>query len=411
MADMDLIYVHVVHRHGERTPVKKRLGRAGIPPVWNMCSAAKNFYATVLESTGELAPKPLNFERYVQSEERKGVRTIPDGACLSGELTDKGRMTTSELGKRLRSEYVLKQGLLEPGMNPDALYLRSSNMSRTIESLQEVLHGLYPLTTRPPNTKPKVVIRDIFEENLFPNTTYCKRLRDLDRGFADAAAKIYNPKLKDIQEKLSPYVDEIRVDGHPRLSGILDTVNAAKGNGLKLPPEFDEQTIRRIEEAVVFEWFSGYLKSEEYKRLAAGRLATEIKDIIVAKAQDKNSVKPLKMSIYSAHDTTLASLLLSFGWFDWRWPTFTSYLTLELWKDKNVSIVAKYFPFFAKQSTYVRTSYNGKPVVLERCKIPGGHRIANGKADESMCTLAAFSAIVEELRIKDWEQECERKPT
>lgn len=43
-----------------------------------------------------------------------------------------------------------------------------------------------------------------------------------------AACDKYNPKLAALDEKVSSYIDgnPVRIDGHPRASGILDTVRA-----------------------------------------------------------------------------------------------------------------------------------------------------------------------------------------
>lgn len=98
-------------------------------------------------------------------------------------------------------------------------------------------------------------------ENLLPNTFGCARLRNLDRAFADFAAKIHNPSLEPLDSKLAPICGGAvpRVDGHPRLNGILDTVKAASAHGIKVDPVFTEpQIAETLEKAVCAEWFSGY---------------------------------------------------------------------------------------------------------------------------------------------------------
>lgn len=80
-------------------------------------------------------------------------------------------------------------------------------MSRTIESLQQVIVGLYPLSTRPPTYRADINIRNMTEESLLPNTFSCKRLRDLDKQFARAAALAWNDTLKPLDKKLSKYID------------------------------------------------------------------------------------------------------------------------------------------------------------------------------------------------------------
>jgi acid phosphatase len=66
--------------------------------------------------------------------------------------------------------------------------------------------------------------------------------------------------LEKLDPKLSKYLDgnPIRVDGHPRASGVLDTVRAAIAHGIKVPAEFNEPAVMDVlEKAVVKEWFEG----------------------------------------------------------------------------------------------------------------------------------------------------------
>ena len=51
-----------------------------------------------------------------------------------GELTDKGRQTTLELGQRLRQLYVDQLGFMPKILvDPDMIYLRATPMSRALE--------------------------------------------------------------------------------------------------------------------------------------------------------------------------------------------------------------------------------------------------------------------------------------
>lgn len=68
---------------------------------------------------------------------------------MLGELTDLGRASTHLIGSRLRDLYINKLGFLPDTLNPAdeaMVYFRSTNMSRTVESLQSVIRGLLPQT-------------------------------------------------------------------------------------------------------------------------------------------------------------------------------------------------------------------------------------------------------------------------
>ncbi|KAG2144549.1 hypothetical protein DEU56DRAFT_712959, partial [Suillus clintonianus] len=55
-------------------------------------------------------------------------------------------------------------------------YFRSTNIARTIESLQHIVHGVYPPSACAPGTIPSIIIRNGVDENLVSNTLACKRL-------------------------------------------------------------------------------------------------------------------------------------------------------------------------------------------------------------------------------------------
>jgi len=91
--------------------------------------------------------------------------------------------------------------------NTEEVYLRSSNRTRTIESLQQVIHGLFPLNKQGQFFVPHIcvrfvlvvrcrsagltcVIRNKRDENLYPNTSACQRLNTLMEEFAKGGVSV-----------------------------------------------------------------------------------------------------------------------------------------------------------------------------------------------------------------------------
>jgi acid phosphatase len=178
-------------------------------------------------------------------------------------------------------------------------------------------------------------------ENLLPNTYSCSRLRRLDEEFSKLAASIHNPQLALLDDRLSPHLEGAlpRVDGHPRLSGILDTVRASKAHGIPIPSVFeDKDVVDKVEQAVVAEWYIGYQAEDvamrqQYRRLAMGRFLNDLSSRLNEKASNPST--PLKLAVYSAHDTSLAGLLSTLDVFDNHWPAFTASFGLELFKERQ----------------------------------------------------------------------------
>ncbi|EUC61005.1 histidine acid phosphatase [Rhizoctonia solani AG-3 Rhs1AP] len=204
-SNLQLKQVHVYVRHGERTPVGIRMSEppASIPAFWNACRTARKFKAAVMG--GDNATEGVEILRL--SERSDGY--AQEGECLPGELTDIGRKSTLQLGAELRKTYVERLGLLPDTLNSHkTAYFRSTNMPRTIESLQQVLHGLYPTSKIQQGFAPHIRTRHPNTENLIGNTIGCGRLAELALAFNLAAAKDNNPKLEQFDSKLSKSSEE-----------------------------------------------------------------------------------------------------------------------------------------------------------------------------------------------------------
>lgn len=320
-----------------------------------------------------------------------------DGICDMGALTDLGRATTFALGQRLRHLYVNRLAFLpatfpgpsqtsssggsETGTRATAVtaagfYLRSTPVPRTIESLQQMFTGLYPPETGalagetlPPMT---ILTRAPPEETLYPNDSNCRRLSALARAFAQRAADRHNggddlafvtsrigkwmppppPHMRSANSSSTPQA--VAVDSRPRVTGIMDTVNAtlAHGPATRLPPEFYEPRVRRALERVASEeWFAGYRESEEYRRLGIGALLGDIVGRMVVRAEadaqappgsiskvicERRTKEPITFGLSACHDTTLAAVLASIGALpEGEWPPFTSHIAVELFRHRE----------------------------------------------------------------------------
>lgn len=163
--DLQLQLVQVLLRHGERSPVSARFQNAGLQAFWPYCSAARRMVSATREANSS-DWTPLQWRRRLETFDNddgptlaRGPRGEVDDVCNLGELTDKGRETTSQLGTRLRTLYVDQLQFL-PSMihNTDFIYLRATPIPRALESLQEVFLGMYPPNSRASSCPPPTII-------------------------------------------------------------------------------------------------------------------------------------------------------------------------------------------------------------------------------------------------------------
>ncbi|KAH7144046.1 histidine phosphatase superfamily [Dactylonectria macrodidyma] len=474
--------VQILLRHGERTPITARFRNAGLPAFWPYCSAVRRLTSPVLDPADGGSGKiqsltTLQWQRRLEtfgSDDAAVVATGPaaelDAICDMGMLTDRGRETTTLLGRRLRNLYVDQLGFLPPTLADGApIYLRATPVPRALESLQQALYGLYPPASRSPDlSAPTILIRSPADETLFPNDGNCRRFAALARAFAQRAASRWNDTddMAFLTKRLGRWMPDesprVAVDARPRLSGLMDTINAtaAHGPATRLPKEFYEPEVKRIMEKIgVEEWYAGYKESQEYRALGIGGLLGDVVARMVGSAEhssadgeyeldsNKGPAPPVRFGMSGCHDTTLAGALASLGAYDTdAWPPFTSHIAIELFrragqdasapatstpapKSSRLSSVFGWVtgsgsgtspgsppPGIGRKKTpdltdaekarldgyYVRLRYNDNPVTIPGCKPVGKHL----EGDESFCTLEAFKAIVDKFTPVNWKQQC-----
>lgn len=464
--ELQLQLVQVLLRHGERTPVSPRFQNAGLAAFWPYCAVARSMVSATLEAK-DTDWSSLHWRRRIETFGKddgpviaSGPRGEIDAICNLGELTDRGRETTSALGKRLRHLYVDQLGFLPQTLdNPDILYLRATPVPRALESLQQAFWGMYPASHRSPALPPVTIItRAPADETLFPNDGNCRRFAQLSRAFAQRTADRWNDTSdmeylnKLISKWMPEYSKKVAVDSHPRLSGIMDTINSTISHGpeTRLPKEFYDPKGREIIDKIgVEEWFSGYTESQEYRSLGIGGLLGDVVSRMVGSAEHNANDgqfevsgsgagsggrgTAIRLGLSGCHDTTLAAALSSLGAFDGeKWPPYTSHIAFELFRAREPKIKEERIPeslqatepkkgwfeqIFSFKPTkagvnnagiarrridelkesersklddyYVRIRYNDKVMSVPGCKLPGNHF----EGDETFCTLVCQQTI------------------
>jgi len=166
--------------------------------------------------------------------------------------------------------------------------------------------------------------------------------------------------LNSLIGKWMPSGSRVQVDSHPRLSGIMDTVNSTLGHGpeTRLPAPFYDPRAREIIDRIgVEEWFSGFKENNEYRKVGIGSLAGDIVARMVGSVERRGNdglleicgkdgklgagrggEKDIKFGMSGCHDTTLAGLLSSLGCFEGEnWPPYTSHVALELFRQADTA--------------------------------------------------------------------------
>ena len=184
-----------------------------------------------------------------------------------------------------------------------------------------------------------------------------------------------------------PSQQRVAIDSSPRLHGIFDTINAslaADDLRVRLPEEFyDKRAHAVMEQVLLDEEYAGYKENDEYRRLGIGDLLGQLARSMAAKAKMHRGPD---MALYACHDSTLAASLTAldaWGEKGWQWPPYTSTLTLELFRAKDLPQGDGERSEGEVGEHFVRLRYNGTPMRIASCQLPERPWGAEG----GFCTL------------------------
>ncbi|KAK9449143.1 histidine phosphatase superfamily [Limtongia smithiae] len=416
--------VQLLFRHGERTPVHRSLqqwDKWGFPVFWPLCDSARFSMAGVVNPrVGHVTSFP--YEREIETETSASpfsklfTNAGASGLCLEGQLTDKGRLSGFKLGEHLRALYIDKLAFLPREFTDQSdVYLRSTYVLRSLETMYELFAGLYPFTA---NTVvvPKIHERFTFEETLYPPHR-CARLQELRVAFVAAAAEKWDPILAAhptaaLQHLLtSPNATiSVRDEARDNAWALLDTYASAHAHRVTTPPAFADPKVSNIlARAAIESEFAGYARNPEMRTLGMGRFFAEVLTRMtigdIVRSQNDGEIDKMlsrtpgkvvyrkipKLALYAAHDSSVGAILETLGAFDRKWINFTSHITFEQFEERA-----------AKKQQYVRVLHNGRPLALPFCAPAEAHR----GEDVEMCTMAAFTKFVQSVTPADHAAEC-----
>lgn len=154
------------------------------------------------------------------------------------------------------------------------------------------------------------------------------------------------------------------------------------------------------ENAIVYEWFNAY-SSRQFAQLAMGRLWGDLLERFRARVRDPSA--KLKLALYGCHDTTLGGMLKSLGCYDDKWPAFTSYISVELFKREVPSTkptsskgwlhsvgIGHRPQTVSDDDAFVRLRYNSQDVRIPGCAAPGDHLEGS---DGTVCTCERVALL------------------
>ena len=360
-----LVQVHVVIRHGDRSPM---YGVGGI-------DLKEKLH---LDCTLDSVPNTQNnsdFQNYKSTMEAIWQDAQADSTalmygiypkektCMGAQLTGIGAAQHLSNGINFKRTYIDKHQLLQPNFNASEIHIRTTSCARTYQSAIAFLYGFLPKFDF---SKLKIFTGDL------PN--FCTSTKNKSRGSSCTCSAVttYDQKAQretrrkrknsKLYTRLNSELSELTgtpVDKLTWISSILDYLNGYICHSLPFPCYSEsgkcftwplvgrmwnyKDTYMSKVEAINYSY-------KKYSRLYIHPLLREIAKRMGRVVRRKDTVK---FVLYSGHDMTVTPLTTALGFNEGLHPPFASRVVFELYK---------YLATNSTQGYFTRYLYNGKDV-------------------------------------------------
>ncbi|XP_044729337.1 venom acid phosphatase Acph-1-like [Chrysoperla carnea] len=326
-----------------------------------------------------------------------------------GELTNLGKKRMFEVGKKLRKRY---EKFLSDTYTPEKVKVITTNINRTKMTAQLVCAGLFPPSCKEKwdnilNWQPIPYSYSSLSHNMLVSPIHgCESFRQLYR---EVEKSQYGQEIYQKFDSIFRYLEEKSGISPFRIMNAFHlymVLTAEESFGLVLPEWTKEVFPEPLNEIACYQYLlQNYNLSMKQKTtgkaLVSGSIDSSVsgsmKDIIVNIIKyyslitgaflselindfDKkiNNESKLKFILYSAHECSIANLLIILNLFDLKVPNYGSYVALELREHNNEHFIQIYY----------QNSENEEPKLL---KIP--------EFDES-CRYDLFKTYLSKYIIK-----------
>ncbi len=323
-----------------------------------------------------LAPPSLHSE----------VSSLQGNAWPQGfrQLTVRGMKQMYYLGELLRLRYVTHTypGFIAGNYTKAQVYMFSTNDDRTLMSAQVLLAALFPPEGKwkfreslnwqpvPVHTRPRT--EDILLSGHVADLPTYHELRKRDYQTEESVA--LEKEHQKFFRKLENFTGMEKVD-LTNIRVIGDTIFAEHTSGYGFPEWLQPGELESLKKLATH-LFSFAFNTPEKLQLIASTWVGKVRNDILGKMAGDPTLNQSKLFLYSAHGTTVATMMSAFGVWDGIIPNCASAFLIELFSDEDGYFV---------QMSYRSDTYSSDihPIPVPGC---GGN---------TQCSLEEFQALTE----------------
>jgi acid phosphatase len=331
-----LRHIQVVTRHGARTP------RRSWFPVSNRGSWICD---SDVAYAGRIEAVPLIHPRRIRTLLDPRLADFPPN-CLLGELTVEGMDQHFRLGAAYRKWLVDELQFLSPELDPAEICARSTSLDRTFRSALSFMHGLYE-----PRTFDEVLPISTGTNSFDAMRLHGRFCGDLNGVLHDfAVSQKYREFLADagaVLKDVRDYLGEERWDD-TTADDLCDWIIQMHCSEQMMPPIVNESHVRLCFSVNGKGLVAPFAESEE---TAAIGFSYGMKEMLRILDRFNAQVTKHKFVLLSAHDSTIAVLLVLLGHKREAIPPFASHIAMQILEN-------------GQKEQFVRFVFNGDELEL-----------------------------------------------
>lgn len=252
--------------------------------------------------------------------------------CQGGDLLVQGMKQLYELGQFYQQYLIHELRFLPRIIHPEYMELRSSYVERTFRSGESFMAGLYPPVT--PNEQITFTTGSDSSDYLTTDPAFCSDLQKDCDYFCNS--DILKKRIEENRLLYSKIYEALNITySSSNWMFLGDFLSLLYCTDQKFPESIEnlitDEIFNRTQSDLAF-YYYGCLNVR--KGVASAPIFRDFFRML----EEKNSEK--RFFLFSAHDTTLMSILSTFGINEDAVPTFASHLAVEIWvKSKGEKIV------------------------------------------------------------------------
>lgn len=311
------------------------------------------------------------------------------GTCYQGQLTSVGLAEQRLLGIKYRYKYIHALHFAPEEFNASFIRLRSTDITRTRQSLASQLLGWYEQSISRRKIHPVINIQEKDTDPL-ADQSWCTAFSSKQKRIQDAnidLIAVHRNRLRELQD-IFGYEGDKEDNEYDIWYTIWDNLVTRTWLGISFPQGVTYadlvtgNNIADISTAIIY-CNEDPEVSRLMKQARIGPYITELIDLI--NADDGPGSE--RLHITACHDTTIMPLMATFAGTNWdcNWPPYASHIELEIWKHES--------------DKYVRIYYMGKRILPVGC------------TDSRICLLDNFIDKIRDISIpyEDWNEICTTK--